>query len=169
MGKAILVGLLSLALLALSESGKSAELDYEQLIHLDAEDLAEGGIKDAYDALLPRLRNYVPQPASLEEVIDRDVPLYAVIADGERHLVYAPELDHKDGRIWGRATYIFFRIVNAQLSQSTHRFYAFYGGNDLGGMFLTPAEAERAKAGLARKTDWPYLPTMDHPWYGGQH
>jgi hypothetical protein len=144
----------------------SFELDYEELVYLDAEGLAETGIKEAYDALLPELRKYLPAPAAVEEIIDNGAPRYAVFAEGVEYLVYSSELDSSEGRSWGRATYIFFQIVNAQLSGSTHRFYAFYGGNDLGGMFLTSAEAELASGSLASKAEWPYLPTMDHPWYG---
>jgi hypothetical protein len=47
-------------------------LDYEQLILLDAENLAEAGIREAYESLLPELRKYVPQPAQVDEVIDND-------------------------------------------------------------------------------------------------
>lgn len=152
-----------------SGTGESLELDYDELIPLDAEDLAETGIKNAYDELLPQLRKYVSQPARVAEIIDDEAPRYTVIADGEEYLVYSPEQDDSEGQAWGRATYILFRIVNLQLSQSTHRFYAFNGGNDLGGMFLTPSDAELAKASLKRKTDWPYLPTLDHPSYGQAH
>jgi hypothetical protein len=41
-------------------------LDYDQLILLDAEDLAEAGILKAYESLLPELRKYVPRPAEVE-------------------------------------------------------------------------------------------------------
>ena len=50
----------------------SDALDYVQWIHLDAEDLAEGGILKAYQSLLPELRRYVPEPAPVHEVIDDD-------------------------------------------------------------------------------------------------
>ncbi len=46
-------------------------LDYDQWIHLDAENLAETGIAEAYERLLRELVKYVPQPAMVEEVIDR--------------------------------------------------------------------------------------------------
>ena len=44
------------------------ELDYDNMVILDAEWLAEGGIGDAYTDLLPTLRRYVSQPANVEEV-----------------------------------------------------------------------------------------------------
>lgn len=84
-------------------------------------------------------------------------------------MVYAPELDDSEGRSWGRATWTLFAIVNSQLENSSVRLYAINGGNDLGGMFLTASQAGRAKASLKNKTDWPYLPTDRHPWYGQHH
>jgi hypothetical protein len=40
----------------------SSEVDDDDLLLLDAEELAEGGIARAYEELLPRLRQYVPAP-----------------------------------------------------------------------------------------------------------
>ena len=48
-------------------------LDYDQLVFLDAENLAEAGMREAYESLLPELQKYVPQPAQVEELIDNDV------------------------------------------------------------------------------------------------
>jgi hypothetical protein len=146
-----------------------SSLDYDRLIHLDAEELAEGGIKAAYEALLPELKQYVQQPVHIEEQLDPDAPRYSLLAAGTQYVVYAPDLDDKEGQSWGRATWAFFEIVNRQLTGSQYRFYAINGGNDLGGMFLTKAEVESAKKTLATKTDWPYLPTKEHPWYGQEH
>jgi hypothetical protein len=70
---------------------------------------------------------------------------------------------------WGRATYAFFTIINGQLTDSEYRLYAINSGNDLGGMFLKPIEAQRSTNTLARRNDWPYMPTNEHPWYGQQH
>ena len=128
------------------------ELDYNEMVLLDAEDLAEGGIAEAYSSLLPKLRHYVSMPAELEESIDDHVIRYSVTYRGKEYVIYSPELDDDS---WGRATYVLFTIVNDQLSGVDHRFFAINGGNDLGGMFLTPAEVEAARASLPRKTDWP--------------
>jgi hypothetical protein len=155
------------------------ELDYDQLVFLDAEGLAEGGIKRAYDALRPKLEQYVSAPAEIEESLDDrvpshppyDAPRYAVTYRGREYVIYSPELDDdlsEHNESWGRATYALFSIVNDQLT-GEHRFFAINGGNDLGGMFLTPAEAEAARTSLPRKMDWPYLPTPDGPWYGQHH
>ncbi len=139
-------------------------LDYEKMVLLDAEDLAEGGIKNAYDDLLSELGRYVSTPAVIQEVNDWEAPRYAVQFGGEEYLICSPELPNDEGQSWGRATYVFFKIVNAQLTQSAYRFYAINGGNDLGGMFLTESECEAARKSLPRKEDWPYLPTPEHLW-----
>jgi hypothetical protein len=143
------------------------ELDYSEVIHLDAEDLAETGIAEAYEALLPKLRMYVPEPAKIQEDIDNDAPRYSVRCGAMTYTIYEPKFDEGDS--WGRATYAFFAIVNAQLSNSPYRFYALYGGNDLGGMFLTPAQAEAARHALPNKSDWPYIPNDESPWFGEYH
>ena len=70
-------------------------------------------------------------------------------------------------KAWGRAAYAFFKIINDQLTKSEYRFYAI-DGNDLGGMFLRQSKCETARRSLPGKGDWPYLPTLEHPWYG-QH
>jgi hypothetical protein len=84
-------------------------------------------------------------------------------------VIYSPELPEGEGQSWGRATHALFAIVNNQLAKSEYGFYAINGGNDLGGMFLTPSECEEARQPLPRKGDWPYLPTDEHPWYGECH
>ena len=147
----------------------SFNLDYDELVHLDAEDLAETGIGEAYESLLPKLRQYVQQPARIEELVDNDAPRYSVKCGARQFIIYAPALNDEAGNSWGRATFAFFTIVNDQLASTSYRLYAINGGNDLGGMFLTPAQADAAKKTLPNKTDWPYLPKDEHPWYGQHH
>ena len=53
-------------------------LSYDDAIHLDAEALAEAGIADAYERLLPRLRNFVVNPLEIIEERDDAVPSYLV-------------------------------------------------------------------------------------------
>ena len=53
--------------------------------------------------------------------------------------------------------------MNRQLEKTDFRFFAINGGNDLGGMFRTYAEAEAARKSLPRKEDWPYLPKLERP------
>jgi hypothetical protein len=151
------------------DSAMNSELDYDDMVILDAESLAEGGISEAYESLLPKLRQFVARPASIEEDIDDGAPSYTVRCGGSEFAIYGPELVDEEGESWGRATYAFFAIVNDQLAGSEHRFFAINGGNDLGGMFLTQAAAEAARKQLPRKNDWPYLPNDQHPWYGQHH
>ena len=143
------------------------KLDYSKLIFLDAEELAEAGIARAYDSMLPELRKYVSKPAEIEQVIDDSAPSYLVRCRGVEYPIYSPPVDAVDS--WARATYVFFKIINDQLAPSDHRFYAINGANDLGGMFLTDSEWKAAQHSLPRKSDWPYLPTLDAPWFGQFH
>ena len=144
-------------------------LDYERMILLDAEDLAEQGIAHAYNELLPELSKYVERPAALEETMDPDLPSYRIRCNGEEHLIYSASEPGTEEESWGRATYFLFLVINKQLSGANIRFYAINGGNDLGGLFLTPEQAQSAQATLPRKSDWPYLPALEAPWYGQFH
>lgn len=146
---------------------QAAPLDYDQLILLDAESLAETGIKEAYERVLPALRKYVAQHAPLEELIDRDTPAYAVRALGTRHEIYSPGTSQEQS--WANATFVLFYLVNRQLADQLPKFYAINSGNDLGGMFLTDTQYQAAMASLKTKSDWPYIPTQDAPWYGKPH
>jgi hypothetical protein len=151
------------------EASEEFMLDYEQLIFLDAESLAEEGIAEAYPEIAEKLKDIGIVADEIEEIADHNLPSYTVRHRDESYRIYSPEIDSSEGRSWGRATHAFFSIVNAQLSETNQRFYAVNGGNDLGGMFLTDAEVESAKASLENKRDWPYIPTEDHPWYGQHH
>jgi hypothetical protein len=144
-------------------------LDYNKMLPLDAEDLAEFGIKQTYESILPILSRYVSEPAQVEETVDNDTPSYIVNCADREYVIYSPALPDEDGQSWGRAAHAFFDIVNGQLTKSRYRFYAINGGNDLGGMFLPGAECEAARKSLPRREDWPYLPTLEHPWYGQYH
>ena len=75
----------------------------------------------------------------------------------------------KGGGSWGRAAVAFFTIINDQMASSQYRLYAINGGNDLGGMFLTAAQAEAAQKALPNKADWPYFPKDEPEWYGQYH
>ncbi len=146
-----------------------SKLDYNKMLLLDSEDLAEGGILRAYQPVREILSQYVVQPAEIQEVVDDDKPSYTVKCLGQEYPIYSPALPDDEGQSWGRATYAFFKIVNDQMEKSEYRLYAINDGNDLGAMFLTEAECEAAWKSLPRKEDWPYLPTLEHPWYGQFH
>jgi hypothetical protein len=145
------------------------KLDYNKMLLLDAEDLAEAGIKEAYQSILEVLGQYVLEPAEVQEMVDNDAPSYVVKCGGLEYVIYSPALPEDEGQSWGRAAHAFFKIINDQLTKSEYRLYAVGGGNDLGGMFLTQLECEAARKSLPRKEDWPYLPTPEHPWYGQYH
>jgi len=152
-----------------AQTTTNPDLDYDRLIQLDAENLAETGIGEAYLQLLPELQKYVSQPARVEELIDSDLPQYAVRVDGTEYVVYSPDSVEDEGATWGVATYVFFKVVNDQLANADVRFFAINAGNDLGGLFLTPEQAEASRVTLRRPSDWPYLPEADGPWYGQHH
>lgn len=141
------------------------EIDYEAAIMLDAEELGEGGVGEAYTRLQPHLLELgVMPPAPLVEEWTED-DSYIVTCAGERYVVIPnPVTDNN----WAAGTFALFDIVNRQLTQTAHRFYAINGGNDLFGIFLLPDSAVRAREALARPTDWPYLPVLDNDW-GGMH
>ncbi|CAN4279793.1 hypothetical protein LJR125_002680 [Pseudoxanthomonas sp. LjRoot125] len=165
--KKVLLFLLSLLPLGCGAQVPAMTLDYDTMIILDAEDLAETGIGEAYEQLLPELKRYVARPVAIEELFDPDAPRYAIRVDDDEYVIFADETEGSDS--WGRATYVFFKIVNDQLVDADVRFYAINGGNDLGGMFLTPEQAEAARSDLPRRSDWPYLPAAEGPWFGQHH
>jgi hypothetical protein len=166
---AILNGQFELSLVKESVLMGAQYLDYDRMTLLDAENLAEEGIADAYNRLLPELRKYIDHPANLEEVTDPDVPTYAIRCNGKEHLICSADEPGTEEASWGRATYFFFLIVNEQLEGAGVRFYAINGGNELGGLFLTPEQARSAQAMLHQKDDWPYIPVLDPPWFGQFH
>jgi len=141
-------------------------LDYDALIALDAEDLAEQGIREAYERLLPELRKFVPAPAEVQEDLDPDTGRYAVRSGDFEFVLYSPNLPGSDEESWGRATYALFTIVNRQLQSAGVLLYALNEGNDLSGIFLTEDQAEQARRSLPSKRDWPYLPRLEPPYYG---
>ncbi len=151
------------------------ELDYEQMIFLDAEWLAEGGVAEAYvEEILPRLIEYVDNPVEIHEVNTGETErydekaIYSVASEGDIYQIYGPELDDDEGQTWGRAAHALFAIVNRQLQDQDVKLYAVNGGNDLGGFFLTAEQYEGAKKVLQNKSNWPYVVNLEHPSYG-QH
>jgi len=139
-------------------------IDYDQLIPLDAERLAEQGIAAAYAEVLPQLQRYAASPLAVHEEMDDDTGTYAVRAGPHRFAVYGPGLD--SGEDWARAAVALFALVNAILEGSPYRFYALYGDNDLAGVFLTEEQCAQARRGIASRCSWPYMPVMQPPHYG---
>lgn len=146
--------------------GADGAIDYDAGVILDAEELAEGGIGEAYASLHPVLTQLGVTPAPIVEHDDGDS--YRVEFDGQTYSIYEGELGEEEDP-WAKATFVLFDIVNRQLSDVEHKIYAINGGNELNAISLTPTSVERARAVLPEKRDWPYLPTDEPDWYGFPH
>ena len=92
-------------------------LDYEQLVTLDAESLAEQGILSAYTELSAQLERYSPLPLEVREVIDDDGLGYSVYGGDQKYVVWEviDGVQNQDG--WERATVAFFQIVKCQVEK----------------------------------------------------
>jgi hypothetical protein len=146
----------------------SGQINYDLAIPLDAEKLAETGVKDTYDSeVVPKLKTYGVSPRPITEIAVSASGVYELNYANGRYPISGPGLRPKDA--WGLAAYALFDIVNRQLHGSDVRLYALNGGNDLEGIFMTPAEAEKARRALPSKSDWPYLPTSEPEWFGMYH
>jgi hypothetical protein len=150
----------------------TGEIDYDQALILDAEDLAEAGIKDKYDEdVAPHLIRLGLEPAPVHELVEpfsAELPSgrYIVESQDVRYEIYGPDTETES---WARATFALFDIVNRQLDHLDTKFFAVNGGNDLIGLFMTPDEAELARRALPRKMDWPYIVTPEQEWGGMYH
>ena len=141
------------------------EIDYEKIILLDAENLAEMGIKNAYEKLKPELKKYVKTILEIEEIKNKENTKYSIKYKNKEYLIY-DESNKKLENSWVLATYAFFDIINDQLKNTDIKFYALNSGNDLFGIFLTKTQAEGSKKALNNRSDWPYMPTKEKPKYG---
>lgn len=101
------------------------------------------------------------------EIIDEPNTTYAVESQSVRYEIFGPDIPEVHN--WGHATFALLDIVNRQLDHLDVKLYAFNGGNDLFGIFMTPDEAALAQRALNRKTDWPYIATPDPEWNGAYH
>ena len=146
-----------------AESATPAPFDVDDVILLDAEDLAEQGILEAYEQLHPQLRQYEAASVDIIEEFDEDEAVYTVFADGKRYDIRGNGVE---GDAWALATVAFFEIVNASLAGSSHRLYALYAGNDLAGIFLTDEQFRLARESIARHAHWPWTPVDHAPDYG---
>jgi hypothetical protein len=151
----------------------SGKINYGLALPLDGEALAEAGIQDAYREIAPFLAELGVQARPLAENIDISGD-YSIDFDGHRYVISGPGAAPAGSResqadAWGLATYALFDIVNRQLATSDVRLFALNGGNELAGIFMSTAQAEKARRALPRKTDWPYLPTPEPPWFGMFH
>jgi hypothetical protein len=139
-------------------------LDYDQMISLDAEDLAQGGIPAAYDRLLPMIKAFNSDPIAKVECLHEPDGSQCVVAGDRKYTVWSANAERFEG--WVRGPIALFDIVNRNLAHTEVKFYAFYGGNDLSGMFLTEQQVTLARAALKKRADWPYLLVDEPPHYG---
>jgi hypothetical protein len=144
--------------------GQSNPIDYDRMIALDAEDLAETGIAEAYERVGIEAKRLGVALAPIKEQDDPDEPSYSVQFGAKTYKVYDKHTDVVTS--WENATWIFFEIVNAQMTNGPYRFYALMGGNDLHGIFMTDAEMAKVRGSSLKMRDWPYLPTANPPLYG---
>jgi hypothetical protein len=145
------------------DSATPAPFDEDDIVLLDAEELAEGGILEAYEQLHPQLRQYASEEVDIAEEIDADGAAYTVFADERRYDIHGEGIEEDP---WILATIAFFEIVNAGLAHATHRFYALYAGNDLAGVFLTDQQFQAAWQSIARPFERPWIPVNRAPDYG---
>jgi hypothetical protein len=90
-----------------------SKLNYDDLIHLDAEDLAQMGIGASYERPLLKLQSVYPTAGGNRRDGDNDAPRYSVRFATKKFVVYKPRDD--DRSTWGKAT-AFFAIVNEELA-----------------------------------------------------
>ena len=148
----------------------AGDINYDLALPLDAEDLAEQGILDAYREITPLLARHGVQAGPVTENLECSSGNYSVDFDGQRYVIWGPggagRPWESQGDSWGLATYALFDIVNRQLAGTDVRFFALNGGNDLFGIFMSTAQAEKARRALPRKRNWPYLPVPEPPGFG---
>jgi hypothetical protein len=78
------------------------KLDYSKMIHLDAEDLAEGGIQRAYRDLVPLLLKYVKEADEVTED-NIEAPGYSVHHRDHQYTICGPDsvAERMDGQHGG--------------------------------------------------------------------
>lgn len=161
--------LIAIVLLLTGAAAGAIELKYDHAIQLDAEDLAEQGIAQAYTKLRPLLKPHVPMPLLLIEKLDASRGLYSIEVGGSlQHIVPSP-VGGDEYESWGVATVVLFDLVNSQLVSAPVKLYALNAGNDLMGILLTEEQAAKARKQIKRRSDWPYIPKMVAPFFGQYH
>ena len=149
--------------------------DGHRYFHADAEDLSEGAVGGFLRQIAAFLSNFAIRVDSVED--DFKDNGYEVTINGKRHgILNQPHLDRalvEPGFLWGISTVRTFALVNELLAdtRTDERLYAFYGGNDLASIFLTPQLYEYicSQPGW-RKQDYPYLPRESNDgWFGQPH
>lgn len=148
-------------------SGQQSAADpipYEEVVSLDAERLAEGGMIEVYDEIEPVIVSHGGRPDTLQAHNDAKTDRYSIAHRGITYPVSGGDISVAQG--WGNAAAVFFEIVNRQMEGSEYRFYALNHGNDLQGVFLTDKQYAAARAFHRRGADTPFRPTREAPMFG---
>ena len=93
------------AMIGLSASPATvlATLNYDEMILLDAENLAETGNKEGFQQVLISLKKHVSEPKGVEELIKNKLPSYSVKSMGVTYEIYSPRTSENES--WGNATF----------------------------------------------------------------
>ena len=142
---------------------QAVELNYDHAILLDAEDLAEGGINEAIEAIQVDL-NRLKIPVKLSAVKETHGEIGSIEYKSKTIVIYDSKKENND-HLWALATYALFFIVNDQLANSGFKLYAVNGGNDLVGFLLKDNEY-RAAIKVPDIDNRPYLPSDKPPMFG---
>ncbi|QDU86274.1 hypothetical protein Pla163_34250 [Planctomycetes bacterium Pla163] len=150
--------------------GRLVEAESETLespIHLDAERLADRGIRRAYRMLGPALRRVGVDPWPLSEGGEAIVGTYSVRCGDRTYeiagLHHASDGLDDDAAVRARATWALFDLVNRQLDGTGYRFFAVGAGPDLWGWLMSGEQARAAfDAAPEGSRERPYLPN-EHP------
>jgi hypothetical protein len=132
-------------------------IDYSLALPLDAEALAEEGILDAYCGIVPLLADLGIRARPATSDFDSSDGSYSIDFDGRKYEIVQgcpPDDRGSQADDWGMATYVPFDIVNRQLAATDVRLCAISGGNDLFGIPLTAAQADRARRALPSEPPW---------------
>ena len=141
-------------------------INYDELLFLDAENLAEVGMAEGYEQIKTEFGKRKITLSSIEEIVDDEHGTYHVKHAGKTYCIYSGK---NDTNSWSNATVALFEIVNSQLQELDLHLYALNGGNDLCGTILTESEFAKAREQLISKTDWPYIPEHGDDWLGQPH
>jgi hypothetical protein len=120
------------------ESGYLYDEAVGRTFFADAEHLAEGGVKDFINAIVPFLAKQNVLIRSVEENFNIGGE-YSVTVNGRTFVMYTQE-ELETAEIWELTTIRAFSMVNTLLKQAeaSERLHYLYGGNDMLAVFLTP-------------------------------
>lgn len=131
----------------------------KKMIPLDAEDLAEMGIKSNVIKMTKEHPKLLPEVIDVKENIGEQSSTYEVVYKDVVYKIFDAN-SHSASKVsdsWTAATAAFFKIINMNIKNKNVKFYAIMGGNDLHGAFLTNAEYKKIKK-VSMSDEMPYLP-----------